>query len=121
MKMMSFENARQYIQGQSLLVEEWEDFCDEDKPKSIPSNPEEYYENEWVSWEDWIGINQHASIDTLLIVGEEIQKFLKENDAKEIDIFSLDKEERYLARWQRRYLSDTEHHKQRLLESFSSV
>ena len=120
MRMMSFEKARQHVQGQSLKVEEWEKFCENEKPKTIPDNPQEHYYNNWVSWEDWIGASEHASIDTLLTVGKEIQKFLKTNEKEELDIESSDNEEKYLARWARRLEKDTKYHKDRLIKAMSS-
>lgn len=53
---LSFKNARRQVRGLGLKSSaDW--FSFKERPLNIPSHPEKYYEEEWVSWSDWMGYN----------------------------------------------------------------
>jgi hypothetical protein len=55
----SFIEARGYVRGLRLRSRaEWDELVRSgDLPKDIPTAPEKAYPERWVSWEDWLGIN----------------------------------------------------------------
>ena len=62
-----FEEAREFVHGLELTSNtEWRKYCaggypDKGvKPPDIPSNPDAVllYENQWISWPDWLGTEQ---------------------------------------------------------------
>ena len=54
---MPFNEARKYVWNLKLSKQsEWRAFCNSGKrPLNIPSNPDKYYKDEWLSIQDWIG------------------------------------------------------------------
>ena len=54
----TFDEARRFVQNLRLEGEHaWKTYCKSgNKPKDIPSNPVDKYEKEWISWYDWLGI-----------------------------------------------------------------
>ena len=55
-KWRSFEESKKWVQTMNLKSKtEWEDFKKlGKKPKDIPSNPDKSYQNDWISWGDWL-------------------------------------------------------------------
>lgn len=58
---LPFEEARNFARGLGLKSRmEWEKYRSIHRPNNIPSDPHKFYgrTNEWVSWNDWLGIPQ---------------------------------------------------------------
>jgi len=53
----SFEDARKFVSSLNLKSQnQWRDYSKSgNKPKDIPSNPNQNYKNEWKSWGDFLG------------------------------------------------------------------
>lgn len=62
-RFLPFEEARAEARKLSMIygleaAKDWRHFSRARKrPKNLPSNPSEYYD-EWISWEDWFGVNR---------------------------------------------------------------
>jgi superfamily II DNA or RNA helicase len=54
---LSFEKAREYAHELNLSnIADWESFCREGKmPLNIPNSPEITFNDQWISWYDWLG------------------------------------------------------------------
>jgi len=54
---INYTNAKEIAHKMNLKSQnEWYKACKENKiPKIIPKTPNSYYENDWVSWNDWLG------------------------------------------------------------------
>jgi hypothetical protein len=52
-----FKKARKFVRELKLKnTSAWNDYCKSDnKPDNMPSSPERYYINEWISWPDFLG------------------------------------------------------------------
>jgi len=59
-KFRSFSEARKF--SRNLLfsaVKEWRIYCiSSKKPSEIPAQPDQFYEDEWINWYDWLGIKK---------------------------------------------------------------
>jgi len=51
-----FEEARNFVHSLELSTrDQWTEYCkSRERPKNIPASPYSVYENEWVSWPDWL-------------------------------------------------------------------
>lgn len=57
-KWMSFEDAKEFIQDQHVQSrQQFLDWHDENKPKSISKYPQRVYTTEWSGWNDFLGTN----------------------------------------------------------------
>ncbi|MBN9289503.1 MAG: hypothetical protein J0H47_16365 [Gammaproteobacteria bacterium] len=58
-KFKSFREARKLVRSLNLKsINEWKQFCIQQKPKDIPSTPDRTYRNSgWISYKDWLGIS----------------------------------------------------------------
>jgi hypothetical protein len=56
----SFEEAKKFVHRLGLQrLEEWDEYCKSgNKPEDIPARPPQTYENEWISWPDWLGYEE---------------------------------------------------------------
>lgn len=54
---LDFANAREYARKLGLSSSsEWKEFYRSDRlPSNIPKSPSKVYQNEWISWGDWLG------------------------------------------------------------------
>jgi hypothetical protein len=52
----TFEDARAIVRRQKLKNSiQWRGYCKTQRPRNIPSNPHRIYQDEWISWPDWLG------------------------------------------------------------------
>lgn len=61
-KFVSFEEAREWARGlkiDSTLA--YKRIEDSEIPKNIPSNPREFYKDEWQGWDDFLGIEERLA------------------------------------------------------------
>lgn len=57
-KWMSFEEAKEFIQGQGVQSrQQYIDWWDENKPKTLSKYPQRVYVEEWEGWNDFLGTN----------------------------------------------------------------
>lgn len=70
---LNYSKAREVVNSMNLNSQrEWYNMCKLNKiPSNIPKTPIKYYENEWISWNDWLGHNNTTH-----------KKYLTYNDAK---------------------------------------
>ena len=54
---ISYEEAKKFINSLKLKnTIAWRKYASSgERPKNIPSTPQYYYKNEWISWADWLG------------------------------------------------------------------
>lgn len=54
---LSFQQARAYARSLQLKsYRQWLDHCHKGhKPDNIPASPEDYYQESWKGWRDWLG------------------------------------------------------------------
>lgn len=72
---LPFEDARNFVRSLNLKnVRDWEEYR-KLKPDNIPSLPKNIYNNDWISWGDWLGTNKIA---TKYLSAEEFKKFIQE-------------------------------------------
>lgn len=67
MKFLPFEQAKEFVRTLGLKdVREWEEYRRSgERPKNIPSSPNEVYKDEgWISWGDWLGTGRIADQKT---------------------------------------------------------
>jgi hypothetical protein len=63
---LSFEEARKYVHSLRLLgFNEWDEYCKSgERPNFIPRHPYKHYKgNGWVSWYDWLNINEQREVN----------------------------------------------------------
>jgi superfamily II DNA or RNA helicase len=58
-KYWSFDKAKEFVHSLHLLSrEEWLKYCQSgNKPPDIPNYPIDVYEEKWIDWADWLGID----------------------------------------------------------------
>jgi very-short-patch-repair endonuclease len=56
---INYTNAKEIVHKMNLKSQkEWYKLCKENKiQKDIPKTPNSYYDNDWISWNDWLGHN----------------------------------------------------------------
>jgi len=55
-KWKSFGDAKKFVKSVGLKnCKEWNKYSKSNRPIDIPSTPYRIYENEWISWRDWLG------------------------------------------------------------------
>lgn len=87
---LSFEDAKNFVKKLKLKTEfDWREYCNNKleeflkKPSYIPEHPELIYNNEWISWSDWLNIdNQTNSIN--------ISEIKKRNSSKQVEFLSFE-------------------------------
>lgn len=54
---LSYSYAKKEIHKLNIKTnKEWREFCKNNRPKNIPSNPDQYYRDKgWISWYDFLG------------------------------------------------------------------
>ena len=74
-----FEDAKQFVLLLNLkTVNEWNKYAKSgNKPDDIPSNPQNTYKKDWISWGDWLGTGTIATINFNYRSFEEARKFTK--------------------------------------------
>jgi superfamily II DNA or RNA helicase len=73
-----FEEAKDYVRSLGLQGEaDWRKYCRSgQKPDDIPYKPNRTYENEWISWGDWLGTGRVASQDKVYRAFEKAKAFV---------------------------------------------
>jgi hypothetical protein len=81
---MPFEEARKFVHKLKLKgYKEWRIYCKSgNKPENIPSNPDNFYKNEWISWGDFLGTGNVHKKDFLPF--EEARKFVQKLKLKNV-------------------------------------
>ncbi|MEK6828781.1 MAG: hypothetical protein AABY15_01555, partial [Nanoarchaeota archaeon] len=80
-----FEVARDFVKICKLKDKsDWEKFCKSNNmPKNIPHNPDVYYADKgWVSWEDWLGIENTIKNNRFTLSYEDLKEFALANNIK---------------------------------------
>ena len=77
-KFLPFKDARIVVQSQHLgSIAKWSEYIKQgSKPYNIPSNPDNYYNNEWKSWGDWLGTGTIAVKDRVYLSFQEAKEFV---------------------------------------------
>jgi hypothetical protein len=74
----SFAKAKEF--AHSLGIKSWEEWVkwakSDNKPNDIPSNPDKVYEQEWVSWPDWLDTDNIAGFKKIYRSFEESKIFV---------------------------------------------
>lgn len=80
-KFISYQKAKDIIKSFNIKTNnEWRDFCKNNKPDNIPSNPDQYYlDKGWISWSDFLNNsniqNQKIKFIDFESAKNEIRKF----------------------------------------------
>jgi hypothetical protein len=75
---ISFDEAKEFVKNLNIKnFKEWVNYCKENKPTNIPSHPHIIYENEWISWGDFLGTNVIAAQLKKYLPFEEARKFVR--------------------------------------------
>ena len=93
-KFLPFKDARIVVQSQHLgSIAKWSEYIKQgSKPYNIPSNPDNYYNNEWKSWGDWLGTGTIAVKDRVYLSFQEAKEFVHIlNLTSQPDWFQYDK------------------------------
>jgi len=85
-KFLSFEDARKFVHTLNIAgVKPWRKYCKSNKkPLDIPSNPQFTYEQQWNSWNDWLGNDNINSADKEFRSFEDARKFVHTLNIKSI-------------------------------------
>jgi hypothetical protein len=72
---LSFVEAKKIIAKLNLILyKEWASYCKlGTKPKTIPNKPNIIYKNEWIDWDDWLGVNDEKCLSY-----QDAKKFLSD-------------------------------------------
>jgi hypothetical protein len=55
---LTFEESKTIVHNLKLKSnKQWRIFIKNNKLKEIPTNPDKYYKNVWISWYDWLGLS----------------------------------------------------------------
>jgi len=75
---LSFEKARKFVRELGFTCrQEWEDYCKSGKkPDNVPSQGREVYNNDWISWGDWLGTGYVATKNREYLSFEKAQKWV---------------------------------------------
>jgi hypothetical protein len=58
---LPYKEASAFVRSIKLKnVKEWFEWAKSLRPDSIPSNPQNMYKDEWVSWSDWLGTAERS-------------------------------------------------------------
>ena len=79
---LSFDKAREYVRNLNIKSKkEWNIFKNnKDFPSFLPDEPNIFYSNLWVSWEDWYGKEKIKVDYEHYLTYENAKKYLKENN-----------------------------------------
>ena len=74
---LSFEQAKEFIRSLNLKTErDWWDYASSgSKPSNIPLTPWKVYSNEWLGFQDWIGVKKH--IKTKFLSFEQAKDYVR--------------------------------------------
>ena len=63
-KYLSFVDAKKVVAKLNLIFyKEWNSYCKLGiKPRNIPNKPNIIYKNEWIDWDDWLGVNDEKCL-----------------------------------------------------------
>jgi Phage-integrase repeat unit len=73
-----FSEAGEYVRKLGLKSRaQWREYCKSgNKPKDIPSYPEDVYKSRWVGYGDWLGTGRIANQNKVYLPLEEAKKFV---------------------------------------------
>jgi Phage-integrase repeat unit len=74
-----FNEARQFVNRLGIgSWSKWISYCNSgDKPEDIPSNPDKYYEKDWIGWGDWLGTGTIGPHDRVYRPFKEARKYIR--------------------------------------------
>jgi hypothetical protein len=81
---LSYEEARAVVRSLGLKsLKEWQNYSKSKRPKSIPSHPDQSYENSgWIGWNDWLGTANIANGEIEYLPFDEARKFVRSLNLK---------------------------------------
>ncbi|MDA9596964.1 DEAD/DEAH box helicase family protein [Flavobacteriaceae bacterium] len=83
-KILDFENAKDLVRSLNIKSStQWKEFCKSGKrPPNIPSNPNSYYRDNWISWGDFLGTGRVADGKQEWISYQGFKEFVKSKKIK---------------------------------------
>lgn len=88
---LTFEEAKNFVKKLKLKTElDWTKYCNNEledflkKPSYIPEHPELIYKKEWISWNNWLDVDNQMNILTI------IPEIKKRNSSHNIEFLSFE-------------------------------